>query len=473
MLCERKHVADGEVTKHKGLYFVRENTQMYMDDYLEVWAPVTRYSTLRVFLEFCSGRGLEMEQMDVATVILNGDVETEIYIPQPRCYARGARGNVCKLKKAICGLKKAARAWCHKLRETLGRSGFTAYDEDPCLFVWKAGAALCLILVYVEDLLVAGRSARAAKGGLRVISEAFKARELVSLAYFLRLHIERDEAAKVLRAHHRQYVLTLMKRYGMADAHPVCLPVGVGIKLQKAGTLLTVELVKVYQELFGALLYLCTETKPEMAYAVGRLTRYVSEPTVDHLSAARVVLCYMERKSSLGICYQTDGKLQSYCDADFAADVDTRRSTSVLFFIYSGGGVVWGSKVQPTVAASTTEAEYIASAVAAKKAVWLRRLCGFLTGRMLPVTIRWDNQSALAMALNTVSSARTKHIDICHHFVRERVVYGTLEVAYVATAAQTADALTKPLGTVGFLKCVAGMGMGDKTAVQVAPVEEC
>ena len=165
--------------------------------------------------------------------------------------------------------------------------------------------------------------------------------------------------------------------------------------------------------------------------------------------------------------------LHGYCDADFAADVDTRRSTSGLVFIYNGGAVVWGSKVQPTVAASTTEAEYIASAVAAKKAVWLRRLCGFLSGRMLPANIRCENQSALAMIHNPVSSARTKHIDISHHFVRERVVDGTLEVTYVATGAQTADALTKPLGTVGFLKCVAGMGMGDKTAVQVAPVEEC
>jgi len=129
--------------------------------------------------------------------------------------------------------------------------------------------------------------------------------------------------------------------------------------------------------------------------------------------------------------------------------------------------------VQPTVAASTTEAEYIASAVAAKEAVWLRRLCGFLTGHMLPVAIRCDNQSALAMIHNPVSSARTKHIVVCHHFVRERVVEGSLEVAYVPTEVQTADALIKPLGTVGFLKCVAGMGMDDKTAVQAAPLKEC
>jgi len=214
----------------------------------------------------------------------------------------------------------------------------------------------------------------------------------------------------------------------MADTHPVRLPMGAGVKLQKAGKLLTEDLAKVYQELVGALLYLCTGTRPDIAYAVGRLTRYVSAPTVDHLAAARVVLRYLKGTSSLGISYQADGELHGYCDADFAADVDTRRSTSGFVFIYNGGAVVGGSKVQPTVAASTTEAEYIASAVAAKEAVWLRRLCGFLTGHILPVAIRCDNQSALAKIHNPVSSARTKHIDVCHHFVRERVVDGSLEV---------------------------------------------
>jgi len=206
---------------------------------------------------------------------------------------------VCKLKKALYGLKQAAQAWQHKLKETLGRAGFTACDEDPCLFVGGAGAALYLILVYVDDLLVTGRSARAAKGGLRMIIEAFKARELGASAYFLGLHIECDVAAKVLRVHQRQYVLNLLERYGMADAHPVRLPMGAGVKLQKAGKLLTEDLAKVYQELVGALLYLCTGTRPDIAYAVGRLTRYVSAPTVDHLAAARVVLSYLKGTSSL------------------------------------------------------------------------------------------------------------------------------------------------------------------------------
>ena len=155
----------------------------------------------------------------------------------------------------------------------------------------------------------------------------------------------------------------------MADADPVRLPMGVGVELQKAGTLLTEELTKVYQELVGALLYLYTGTRPDIAYAVGRLTRYLSAPNVDHLAAARVVLRYLKGTRFLGICYQADGELHGYCDADFAADVDTQRSTSGLVFIYNGGGVVWGRNLQPTVAASKTEAEYIASTVAAKEAV--------------------------------------------------------------------------------------------------------
>jgi len=473
MLCERKRGADGQVTKHKGRYVVRGDTQTYMQDYFEVWAPVARYTTLRVFLAYCASRGLAMQQMDVATAFLNWDVAEEIYIPQPRGYERGDPGKVCNLNKALYGLKQAARAWHRKLKETLGQAGYTACAEDPCLFVGGNGNDVCLILVYVDDLLVAGKTMASAKGALRVVSDAFKARELGAPSYFLGLHIERDEAVNTLLLHQRQYVATLLQRFGMADAHPVRLPMGTGVKLQKAGVFLTPELTKTYQELVGALLYLCTGTRPDIAYAVGHLTRYVASPTVDHLAAAKVVLRYLKGTDSLGVCYQADGDLHGYCDADFGADVDTRRSTTGPVFMYKGGAVAWGSKVQLTVAASTTEAEYIASAVAAKEAVWLRRLCGFLEGHEKPVVIRCDNQSALAMINNPVSSTRTKHIDISHHFIRERVADGTLAVRYVATGEQVADALTKPLGTIGFLKCVAGMGMDDKASKKEAPVEEC
>jgi len=335
------------------------------------------------------------------------------------------------------------------------------------------GLNLCLILVYFDDHLVAKKTMAAAKGALRVVSDTFKARELGAPAYFLRLHIEPDEAVKILLLHQRQYTATLLQRFGMAAAHPVRLPMSTGVKLQNTGVFLTPELEKVYQELFGVLLYLCAGTRPEISYAVGRLTRHVASPTVGHLAAAKMVLRYLKSTESLGVRHQADGDLRGHCDTDIGAVADTRRSTKGHMFMYMGGAIAWDSKVQPTVAASTMEAEFIASAVAAKNAIGLRRLCGFLEGHDTPVFIRCDSQSVLAMINNPVSSTRTKQVDIRHHVICERVADGTLAVRYLATGEQRADALTKPLGTIELLKCVDGMGMDDNACNKEAPMEEC
>jgi hypothetical protein len=148
-----------------------------------------------------------------------------------------------------------------------------------------------------------------------------------------------------------------------------------------------------------------------------------------------------------------------YCDADFAGDIDTRRSTTGYVFIVNGGAVSWASKRQPTVAASTTEAEYMAAAFAAKECLWLRKLFVELGIPSACIEIKGDNQSALKLLKHPVNSARSKHIDVLHHFVRERVAMGQLNFSYVSTHMQTADVLTKALPADRHLACCAAMGI--------------
>jgi len=267
----------------------------------------------------------------------------------------------------------------------------------------------------------------------------------------LGLNIHRDGAVKV----ERRYVLTLLQQSEMADTHPVGLPMDVGVKSQNSGAPLTAELFKVHQELVGRLLYLYSGTRPDTACAVGWLMRFMSTPTMDHLAAARAVLRCLEGTAFKGSCYQADIDLQENCDASFAADVDTLRSTSAHSFIYNWGAVAWGGNVQPAAAAFKSEAAYILVAVEMQEAVWLRRPCRNLIVRKLPVTVLRDNQSARAMINNPVSSARTKHIGIYLHFVLEPILNDIIKVFYVMKGTQKADVLHKPLGTIGFLKCVA------------------
>lgn len=149
-----------------------------------------------------------------------------------------------------------------------------------------------------------------------------------------------------------------------------------------------------------------------------------------------------------------------YCDADYAGDIDTRRTTTGYVFLMGDGAVSWCSKLQPTVALSTAEAEYMAAASAVKEALWLRKLlCDFTLSSKQPVPILCDNQAALKLLVNPIVSSRSKHIDVLHHFARERVARGEVSFTYCPTDRMIADSLTKAVPEHKFLSCSSGMGL--------------
>lgn len=418
MLCERKRGATGEVTKHKGRFVVQGNHQLYLQDFKETWAPVAHHSTLRMLLAFCAAGSFFVGPLDIATAFFNEDIEEEIYIKQPPGYERGDRRKVCRLLKALYGLKQASRAWYKKLGELLHVLGFAPTGSDPCLFVGTIQGVLCFVLVYVDDLLVASRLEAVMVRVKGAILKAFAGRDLGVPSFFLGMHVRIDRANGTVHLGQQQYIVNLLERFGMSNANGVRLPMAAGAHLKTAGVLLDDKGRQVYQELVGAVQYLATCNRPDISLVAGRLGRYAAAPTVAHLSAGKTLLRYVKGTAQLELRYRKDAPLVGYADADYAGDVDNRRSTTGLLFLRNGGAVSWRSKLQASVAASTTEAEYVASAIAAREAVWLRRLDRKLGGDGGPVTMFGNNQRSLAMMHNAISSVRTKPIDVCHHFVR-------------------------------------------------------
>jgi len=199
-----------------------------------------------------------------------------------------------------------------------------------------------------------------------------------------------------------------------------------------------------------------TATRPDIAAAVGVLSQYMSKPSKDHWMGVKRVLRYLKGTLNYGLKFSVHGEqteLNGYSDADWAGDVDTRRSTSGYVFQFGNGTISWSSRKQPTVAKSSTEAEYVALSSATKEAIWLRRLMKDL-GKLTDAstTIYEDNQGAIELAKNAKYHSRTKHIDICHHFVRERVVSNEIRVIYCRTEDMVADIMTKGLPTPTFEK---------------------
>lgn len=162
---------------------------------------------------------------------------------------------------------------------------------------------MVVILIYVDDLLVAAATKAAAESAMAEITDAFKAREMGKPSVFLGFHIVQDAAKGTLQVGQHQYVATLLERFGLDKANPVRLPMGFGARLTKDGQPLMGKLIKTYQELVGSLLYLATGTRPDISVAVGQLARHVSAPTMEHLAAAKVVLRYLKGTESLGQTY--------------------------------------------------------------------------------------------------------------------------------------------------------------------------
>ena len=209
-------------------------------------------------------------------------------------------------------------------------------------------------------------------------------------------------------------------------------------------------------------MYLSICTRPDISYAVGSLARYMANPTTVHWQAAKGVLRYLAGTSDYGITFgagAADLNLLGYCDADYAGDIDTRRSTTGYVFLYNGGAITWQSKRQQTVAVSTTEAEYMAAAAAVKEGLWLRKLLGDLHLETKTINIMADNQSAIKLLRNPISSLRSKHIDVIHHFARERVMRQEVAFHYTSTDTMIADILTKALGGDKFTYCRVNMGV--------------
>jgi hypothetical protein len=215
-----------------------------------------------------------------------------------------------------------------------------------------------------------------------------------------------------------------------------------------------------FARLVGELSYLAIYTRPDISKSVNSLAKYLSCPTIAHWQAALGIVRYLASTTDLGILYKrSEAPLHGYCDSDFAADVDSRRSTTAFTFILHGGAVSWGSLTQKTVAASTVEAEFMAISTAAKEALWMQKLMRSLGQEVMPLQIYSDSQGAIALAKGEAISARSKHIAVHFFFSRDRISRGEISLNYVQTGEMAADVLTKALPTAMHEACIKRMGM--------------
>ena len=434
----------------------------FVDQHPTVYAPVSKHTTLRALLAMVAAEDLELHQLDVKTAFLNGELEEDIYMVQPPGYEEGGPGIACHLKKALYGLKQAPRAWHTKLKRELETMGFQASETDPGMYIQRRKESNVYILVYVDDILIIAKDLELVKDIKKALMTTFDARDLGEAAYFLGWEIKRDRVKKTIKVTQQRMTADLVNKYGMKNVRPKTTPMSTALKMTKKGEELDTNVYH-FSELVGSLLYLSVCTRPDIAQATGALARYMSKPTTEHWTAAKGVLKYLAGTEDTGITYGPEKMdLMGYSDADYAGDLDTRRSTTGYVFMLNGGVISWSSRLQPTVAASTAEAEYMAASQAVKEALWLRKLTSDLGGDLKTMQLYTDNQAALTLLKNPIASARSKHIDIIYHFARELVARKEVKFDYCPTAKMIADIMTKALPEGKFLVCCNGMGVSKK-----------
>ena len=456
-----KRDAGANIERYKARLVAKGFMQQEGINYNEVFAPVSKHTTLRTLLALAAAEDMELHQLDIETAFLNGDLEETIYMQQPEGYAEGGPNMVCHLRKALYGLKQAPRAWNTRLKQELESMGFTASEADPGLFIGHFKHGTVYLLVYVDDILVAAKSIADIRHVKDRLTKVFKVRDLGEAKYFLGMSLDRDRQAKTLKMTQERLAIELVSRYGMRESKTKSVPLSTSIKLEQAteDNLLDREAFP-YNELVGSLLYLSVCTRPDISQAVGVLARYMAKPSTEHWTAAKGVLRYIAGTLKHGICFGgSSTSVEGYCDADYASDLQTRRSTTGFVFILGGGAISWGSRLQPTVAASTSEAEHMAAAQAVKEALWLRTLLSSFGSKVGAMKIYCDSQGAIKLLKHPIASIRSKHIDVIHHFARERVYRKEITFEYISTEDMVADCLTKALPMGKFKFCTSSMGV--------------
>ena len=460
VFAKKEGFPNQEDVRYKARLVAKGYAQKEGIDYNEVFSPVVKHSSIRIMLALVAQLDLELVQMDVKTAFLHGNLEEEIYMTQPEGFKVAGKENmVCKLEKSLYGLKQSSRQWYKRFDEFMLRQGYKRSKYDHCVYLHKLkDGSFVYLLLYVDDMLIASKNSEEIDKLKIQLKKEFEMKDLGEAKKILGMEIIRDRRSKKLCLSQKEYLKRVLQRFGIDDkTKPVSTPLASHFKLSTTMSPMDEAereyMSKVpYANVVGSLMYAMVCTRPDISQAVGVISRYMHNPGKEHWQAVKWILRYIHNTVDVGLVFEQEDNqsVVGYCDSDFAGDLDKRRSTTGYVFTFAKAPVSWKSTLQSTVALSTTEAEYMAITEAVKEAIWLQGLLKELGVEQKSITIFCDNQSAIQLAKNQVYHARTKHIDVRYHFVREIIEEGGVTVKKIHTTENPADMLTKVVTAVKF-----------------------
>ena len=437
----------GWPTKVKSRLVARGDMQKADIDFAELYSPTVAVSSVRLLVAVACEYDLCIRHFDVEQAFVQSELEEDVFMRLPQGCG-SLSGKIVKLGKSLYGLRQASRKWHGRLTECMLDLGFVQCLADMCVFrLIENGRVVVIVLVHVDDIFVVGEEQRCDQFGSD-LNQMVPVKNLGDLRWYKKCFYEGDWERGTITISQSSFAEELARTYGVESGRRTPLPVGVKLAEYDERE----ETVShPFRELVGSLMWLATQTRPDIANAVRAVARYCASPKEVHWNAAIGILGYVKRTSSFGITFQRGSyaglDMQVYADADYASKATDRRSVSGGLVMCGGGCISWFSRTQKCVTLSTTEAEYVSLSDTIKEVLFLRHIWRFMMPekRMPCISVYEDNEGARQLAQNPITNSNSKHIDVRYHFIRELVGRKEFSIFHVMSEFQHADFLTKAL----------------------------
>ena len=441
----------GSEEHFKARYVAKGFTQVQGIDYFETFSPTAKMSSIRIMMQIATNMNLIIHQMDVKTAFLNAPIDVEIYVKQPDGYeVRDSKGDmlVLRLKKSLYGLKQSGRNWNSTLHKFFVSNKFIQSALDPCVYFMRVNDNSIIVLVWVDDILIAASSDKLLGQFKSMLKSSFRMKDLGPISFFLGMRI--TQYPEKIELDQTEYLKKVLIRFGMLDCKSRSTPCEMNPAAfdTNASDKPNIE----YRQVVGSLIYAMVCSRPDLSWVVTKLSQSLAKPCKGDWVMIKHVLQYvkgsLDKKLVYSKCHSLS--LHGFSDSDWAGSTTDRRSTTGYCFMLNLNGppVSWKSQKQSTVALSSCEAEYMALCAASKEAKFLDMLMSeFSPGVSLrPIKIHVDNTGAASLGKNCMVTKRSKHIDIRYHFTRQCYNDGLIDIVHVSTDKNVADVFTKPLG---------------------------
>lgn len=505
-----KYGPDGRLLKHKARVVVRGDNQREGIDYADTFAPVGKMPSFRLLFSKAVQEGRQIHHLDVSTAFLAAPLEEEIFMQIPpgfpdlpaehpeelnldHKHRTGPNGRpiVIRLLRAAYGLKQAPHQWNQTFDRWAYEIGYRRTTTDHSVYTHRNGS---LMIIWVDDILILDKDEEVIGEVKSKMAQRFSITDLGQIRHYLNMNILRgtnEEGNRYLFIHQEHFIDQLLKEHGMEKSTSKETPMATGAQYDDKSEDLSVSERSQYISIIGSLNYIVHTYRADIAYATNFFSRFSNNPKQHHMKGVKRILAYLKGTKEYGLYYEErkseesqpadidgftvqwrDVPVTGFGDADFANGED-RKSISGYCFFHRGNLVSWASKKQSTVATSTVHAEYVAASLATREACWLRSFLYEIDNHReenseppkieeiitKPVLLYTDSQGAFAIASNPIHHQRTKHFDIHHHYIRERVALKHVSLQTCSTSQQIADIFTKPLPPKLFHTCRMRLGL--------------